>query len=167
MEFRTRFTKKERSGKVCAGGRTLQASRDECNVNLIMARFEKTGQLPQMIRRDPQYGEFASAPEYHEAMCLVVKAQEQFEALPAQVRKRFGNDPAAFLGFAVDPQNQRELVRMGLATLNEDHAKMESAKLAAESRKDSEQEEEPPPKKAPVRSEATRRGRAAGGGPSA
>lgn len=96
-------------------GLTDQSQAKDCDVNEILKRFEKTGQLPDMIQADPQYGDFSNAPDYHAAMDICVKAQEQFDALDAHVRKRFGNDPAMFLEFATDPANQEELIKMGLA----------------------------------------------------
>lgn len=54
--------------------------------------------------------------DFQEAMLLVTKAQQSFDALPSQLRKRFENNPAMYLDFVRDPNNADELVSLGLAT---------------------------------------------------
>lgn len=98
---------------------TKQSFKDECDINNILKRFERTGQLPELIKQNPQYGEFADAPAYQDALNLVLHAQEQFDALSSKVRERFNNDPTKFLEFASNPQNGEEMVRLGLATKRE------------------------------------------------
>jgi len=100
-------------------GRTKQSFKPECDINSILAKYNKTGQLPGLIKENPQYGDFSDARTYQESLNLVLLAQEQFEALPALVRKRFNNEPESFLAFAEDPTNGEELVKMGLATIRE------------------------------------------------
>lgn len=100
----------------CPGdGRTKQSFRDECDINNIMRKYNKTGLLPDMIKANPRYGDFSSVLTYQESLQVVFEAQKQFENLPANVRARFGNEPAHFLAFANDPQNVSEMVSMGLA----------------------------------------------------
>jgi len=96
-------------------GRTKQSMKDECDINKITARYERTGALPDMIREDPQYGDFSDVPSFQEALHLVSLAETQFGALDARVRARFENDPAQFLAFATDPANLGEMVKLGLA----------------------------------------------------
>lgn len=100
---------------ICKGpGRTKQAFKKECDVNTIMAKYKKTGLLPRLISREPRYGDFSAAVDYQAAMNTVIFAQEQFAALPAKVRGRFGNDPRQFLEFAENPENAEEMRKMGL-----------------------------------------------------
>ena len=94
---------------------TLQSEAEACDINFIMKRFEKTGELTHLMANDPQYGDFSSLPSYQESLEIVHKAHEQFDALSSKVRARFDNDPAKFLAFATDPQNASEMVDMGLA----------------------------------------------------
>lgn len=95
--------------------RTKQSFRPECDINSIMAKYYKNGRLPEMIKRNPVYGDFSTAVDFQTAQNLVIRAEEQFNGLSAKVRDRFKNDPAEFLKFATDPKNQEELVAMGLA----------------------------------------------------
>lgn len=95
--------------------RTHRYMKDECDINMIMKKFEKTGELPNMIKNNPQYGDFSQAPDYQEALHTVMHAQEQFSNLSAKIRNRFNNDPSQFLEFATNPENLQEMVKMGLA----------------------------------------------------
>lgn len=101
-------------------GHTKQSFREETDINAIVERANRTGQLPQMIASDPMYGDFSSVPDYQTALNLVVKAEEQFMGLSAHVRDRFYNDPARFLEFMGDPNNAAEIVKLGLATARGD-----------------------------------------------
>lgn len=94
---------------------TKQAEKDACDVNLILNRFERTGVLPDMIRQDGRYGDFSDVGTYQEALNTVILAQEQFEALDAHVRDRFGNDPMKMLEFCSRSENLEEMVKLGLA----------------------------------------------------
>jgi len=100
-------------------GRTKQSMKDECDINQIMKKFEKTGILPDMIKTNPQYGDFSEPIEYRDSLELVRHAAEQFQALSAKVRARFNNDPEVFLDFATNPANAEEMVTLGLATKRE------------------------------------------------
>lgn len=94
-------------------GRTDPSQAKDCDVNLIVMRFMKTGILPQA--RQGIYGDFSEVPDYQTALGIIKQAEEQFAGLTAQVRKRFGNDPAEFLQFCNDPKNKAEMISLGLA----------------------------------------------------
>lgn len=95
---------------------TKQAFKDECDINKIMSKYQKNGQLPDMIKTNPKFGDFSNPNSYQDSLNLVIHAQEQFASLSAAVRKRFNNDPAQFLEFTADPNNLPEMVKLGLAT---------------------------------------------------
>lgn len=98
--------------------RTKDSFAEESDINTIVKRFGLTGQLPTDVRA-PVYGDFSEAMDFRECMAAVVAAQEAFDAMPADVRWRFGNSPAAFADFCVDPANGPELVKLGLAVPKE------------------------------------------------
>jgi len=100
----------------CAGdkGVTKQADLKDCDINLIMRRYEKTGILPDLIVKNGRYGDFSEVPDYQEAVNIVKHADEQFQALDVTIRNRFANSPEQFLAFATDPKNMDELEKMGL-----------------------------------------------------
>lgn len=93
---------------------TKQSFRDECDINKIMSKFQKTGAITHLQNNKSQYG-FATSLDFTESMNIVAKAQTMFNELPSSIRSKFKNDPAAFLGFVQDESNADELVEMGLA----------------------------------------------------
>lgn len=90
-----------------------QQFREECDINTIMERFGRTGELVAPVRM-PQYGDFDGVNDYHSAMNAIVEAQSAFDQLPAKMRARFGNDPAEFVEFCMNEENREEAIRMGL-----------------------------------------------------
>lgn len=93
--------------------RTKQSFKDECDINVILRRYAATGQLDHLNLRTPLYGEIQPV-DFQQAMGLVVEARAMFQALPAEVRDRFQNDPAKLLAFVSDEKNRPEAERLGL-----------------------------------------------------
>lgn len=119
MEFRTAYGPKLQVNSNTSGpSRTKQAMRDECDVNVIIARHAKTGLITHLNRMEASYGNVVGM-DFATAANIVADARSMFEALPSKVRKRFRNDPANFLDFVSNPANGSELVEMGLATKRE------------------------------------------------
>ena len=105
-------------GTDCTGdpGLTDQSQAAETDVNHILKRALAAGVLPgQDVPRI--YADIASAPDFQSAQQLIANAHSQFNALNAQARKKFNNNPAEFLAFVEDPKNAQELVDLGLAVL--------------------------------------------------
>ncbi len=95
------------------GGRTKQSMRDECDINLIMARFQTTGAVTHFAKHGGDYG-FAPGIDFHAAMNIVTRAEQMFDDLPSSVRNKFHSDPAEFLDFVQDPTNAAEMIELGL-----------------------------------------------------
>lgn len=93
---------------------TQQSFKDECDINNIMAKYERTGIVDHVSQFQGQYGDFIGFPDYHTAMNAIRQADEMFMTLPSSIRERFNNSAEAFLQFAQDPDNYEEMVRMGL-----------------------------------------------------
>lgn len=91
---------------------TQQHMRDECDINVIVDRFLRTGQMPDNI--DFADIDVSDVGDYHDALNIMREAQEQFDALPSKLRDRFHNDPGQLLAFIHDPKNQTEAVTLGL-----------------------------------------------------
>jgi len=89
-----------------------QHFKEECDINTILEKFNITGVLPRPI--SPRYGDFTGISDYHTAMNRVIAAQDEFEALPAQIRARFGNDPAQLIEFLENSDNRPEAEELGL-----------------------------------------------------
>lgn len=94
--------------------RTKQSMAAACDINGIMARYLRTGAVDHFAKYEGTYG-FATSQTFHDAMNVVRRAEEMFEDLSAEVRTRFGNDPAAFLTFCSDEKNVEEMRKLGLA----------------------------------------------------
>jgi len=109
--------------------RTKQSFKEECNINNIMKRYEKTGVVNHLAETQGNYGSYIDAPSYHAAMSQICRANEMFGLLPSKVRYRFDNDPARFLAFVHDPENAAELVEMGLATAQRSEPEPDSGRL--------------------------------------
>ncbi len=113
-EFMTAYSPRHRVQiEFAEKGMTKQSFAKECDINNIMARYQKTGAVSHFSSHQGEYG-FASGLTFTEAMMTVTKAQQLFAGLPSKVRNRCGNDPAYFLDFVQDEANAVELVELGL-----------------------------------------------------
>lgn len=117
MNFKTIYNYKSPKGiENTAASMTQQQFADECDINRIMDRYMRTGCLsdPLSQMRPGTYGDFSELGDYMENMNKVIEARNMFEALPAKVRERFGNNPGAMIDFVMDPNNQNEAISLGL-----------------------------------------------------
>jgi phage internal scaffolding protein len=93
---------------------TQQSFREDSDINVILERFNITGELPSNVR-EPQYGDFLDSPvDYKSALDVVMSAQSAFNDLSAKVRTRFDNDPSKFVDFLSDEKNRDEAIELGL-----------------------------------------------------
>lgn len=114
-EPRSAFDEVERVPLVCPQeeDRTSQEFKDETDINTLVKRFRLSGQMPTDVRM-PTYGDFEGVSDFREAATAIAMARESFERMPAEVRARFQNDPAAFVDFCSDDRNRGEAVKLGL-----------------------------------------------------
>jgi len=102
------------SGLVCEEPtRAQQHHKDECDINVILERFGKTGQVP-VNAISGTYGDFSGVHDYHTALNTLIAAESEFEALPANIRKQFANEPARLIDFLNDPANKDQAIELGL-----------------------------------------------------
>jgi phage internal scaffolding protein len=92
---------------------TQQHFKDECDINNILRQFNITGLLPESTL-SPRYGDFTGISDYHTALNRVIAAEDEFMALPAQIRSRFDNDPANLIEFLENSDNKDEAIKLGL-----------------------------------------------------
>lgn len=121
MKFKTAYSKKPRVQRAYVDsdgnqlqGRTEQHHKKAVDINNIIPLYDKTGLLNHVNATQAHYGDFTQVNEYQQALNTVIEAQHQFEALPSSIRKKFGNDPGAFIEFVTDPKNSDEMIEMGL-----------------------------------------------------
>ncbi|AXL14469.1 internal scaffolding protein [Microviridae sp.] len=96
--------------------KTEQAHKAEVDINNIVRRhgvdmIQKTAML-----QTPEYQmDDISGNDFQEAMLKVTKAQQTFDQLPSKIRKEFDNNPAVFMDFVHNPDNQDAMIDLGLA----------------------------------------------------
>ncbi len=93
---------------------TDQSFKDECNVNIIIAKFRKTGQITHLAKSQGTYADVSEIPDLLGAYEQVRLAEQAFATVPAELRKKLDNDPQKFIEFLNDPKNNEEAVKYGL-----------------------------------------------------
>lgn len=93
--------------------RTKQSQKDECDINLIIKRYDKTGLVSHLAPHQPYFGEISSI-DFQDAMNIVAEGMTAFEMLPSGLRNRFKNDPSRFLEFVGNEANREEAIKLGL-----------------------------------------------------
>lgn len=95
-------------------GRTKQSFKDECNINSIIAKYQRTGMMDHVRDNPGVYADVAEIGDYHEMTRKIRKAQESFDSLTPELRSRFNNDPGKLIAFMSDPKNVDEAITLGL-----------------------------------------------------
>lgn len=87
---------------------TKQAFKDECDINNILRRAQKTGTISHLAAHGAQYGDFADY-DFFEHQQKLTKGREIFDALPSEIRNEFRNDQVSFFRYVNDPENADRL----------------------------------------------------------
>lgn len=100
-----------------------QSFKDETNINNIIARSRANSGLAYPMPdaglvAASQYGDFTQHPTFEESLLKVNAAKEMFRHLPANMRKRLGNDPGELLRLSNTPEGCEELCDLGLLKRN-------------------------------------------------
>lgn len=93
---------------------TKQSFKKESDVNFIIAQYVKNGVVPNGNPRSASFLDATSVADYQTALNIVLTAQDAFDSLPANIRKKFGNDPANYVDFIDNPANADEARSLGL-----------------------------------------------------
>lgn len=97
--------------------KAVQSEKKHSDINHIVARAYKTGQLPLLVNRQP-IAVLPTEQTYQEMLNKVVHAQQQFERLPSAVRAEFQNKPERMLSAieasSKDPELSKKLQKLGL-----------------------------------------------------
>jgi phage internal scaffolding protein len=99
-------------------GLTEQSHKKACDMNHILKDYKRTGFIRHAKDNQGKYDDI-SVQDFQEAMFKVTSANNLFNSLPANLRKDFDNDPAKFLGFVQNPDNQTKLQEMGIIRGND------------------------------------------------
>jgi len=120
MKDPNQIIKKRKDGSLDVGtinnepSLTQQQYKDECDINNIMRKYQKTGEFNHLTRKEGVYGDFSDIKDYQGMLDTVLYAQKAFETLPAQVRLKFRNNPGELIDFLQDDRNYNEAVKLGL-----------------------------------------------------
>lgn len=93
---------------------TVQSEKEDADINTIVRRFGITGTVPAGLAV-PTYQDFEGIFDFQSALNAVIEAEKLFNALPADVRSRFQNDPQKYVEFCSDSKNIDEMRKLGLA----------------------------------------------------
>lgn len=79
-KFRTMYDgKRHRVGlKFMKPSMTEQHHKDECNIDNILRRYDKTGLVTHINNMKKSYEDFSEVQSYQESLNMVIKAQEDF-----------------------------------------------------------------------------------------
>lgn len=95
-------------------GFTVQADRDEADINKIVARLAKSGQVPPTFKGEPFFGDVSELGDLAESLIKIQEADKLFMEFPASIRERFDNDKVKFIDFLADAGNREEALALGL-----------------------------------------------------
>lgn len=96
--------------------RTDQSFKTECDINDIMARWERKQPVVHVNTRTPQYGDFSNIGDYQTSLMRVEAARAAFDALPSRIRDAVGNDPGSLIEFVQNPANAEAWAKLNLTT---------------------------------------------------
>lgn len=124
MKFFTKYDRPKKDFGLDQKGEpslTRQSEADSADINKIMERFDRTGQLPISMKAPPVYGD-ARILDYQTARQIVIDAQQSFNELSAEARKHFGHDPQNLLNALSDTseENQKRLLKLGILVEKEE-----------------------------------------------
>lgn len=91
---------------------TVQSEADDADINVIVRRFG-VGNVPTMPLPE-HFGNFDGIFDFQTAMNTIRSAQETFNALPADVRSEFNNDPHVLISKLSMPSFRARAVELGL-----------------------------------------------------
>ena len=118
IEIKKAFRRYEGSKIDTGEGLTEQCHKKQCDMNHILKDYKRTGFIRHAKENQGRYDDI-SVQDFQDAMFKVAEATNMFNDLPANLRKDFNNNPAEFLGFVQNPDNQEKLQKMGIIRGND------------------------------------------------
>lgn len=93
---------------------TRQEFAAECDINVLMAHYEKNAIMPPVNGKEPSYFDASAVPDFREALDIAREAGDAFMRIPAAARKELDNDVYKFVEYCKDPENTEQLRKWGL-----------------------------------------------------
>lgn len=115
MKFRTNYDDRVVSDGIefTEPSRTKQSELEACDINNIMARYATTGVITHFASGQPLYGDFSEVEDYQASLNKVMSAEERFNSLPSDIRKKFDYNPQKMVEFILDEKNREECYNLG------------------------------------------------------
>jgi len=92
--------------------KTKQEFKDDCDINRILAKYQRTGALSHYAKYAATYGDFSSC-DYQTAQNTILRAEKMFAELPSSIRNLVAT-PNGFLDFVQNPANAEKMRELGL-----------------------------------------------------
>lgn len=87
----------------------------ECDVNFIVDRYVKTGEMSHLSENPPVFADVSEVPDdLMQSYDKIFAAEQAFMQLPSKLRKELGNDPARLGDWLQDEKNRSAAVEYGL-----------------------------------------------------
>lgn len=112
-KFYTSFVRPPRvSSDVGGESLTQQQFAQECDINYIVRRAQRTGVVP-IVPKELVFG-VDDGMSFQDRMNNLSAVKEYFMSLPSEMRMKWSNDVAAFCAWMSDEANMGEAVKLGL-----------------------------------------------------
>lgn len=113
VKFQKAYVETERPTVDTGQGLTEQTHKRQCDMNYILRDYRKSGLVKHMAKNRGRYDD-VKVEDFQQAMFIVNEAQQMFQGLPGEIRKKFDNKPEGFLAFVQDEGNIEEMKKMGI-----------------------------------------------------
>lgn len=95
----------------------FQSEKAETMIDAYLRKYRATGFLGDPQRKAAAlFGDFAGMEDFQTIQNKMARIKEHFDALPSNVRRYFGDEPANYVAFVTDPRNLEKSIEMGLLT---------------------------------------------------
>ena len=111
--IRSAYGEKQKVTITTLDARVEQCHRDECDINKIIAKYDRTGVLNHVNDFEARYEDLTGL-DYQTMLNTVANANSMFEGLPSEIRNKFDNEPQKFISFMDDENNNNAMYEMGL-----------------------------------------------------
>ncbi len=98
-------------------GGAKQSMKDECDINGIVARYQKTGLLSHLASGVPAFVDVSELGDYRSVIEQVRSVEAYFAGLPALVRSVFQNDARTFMDYLETRPSDEDLEEIGLEAI--------------------------------------------------
>lgn len=119
--------------------KTDQSFKSDCDIQEIIAKFRKTGQVTHLSKKQGIYADVSQIPDLLGATMIVEDASEKFSNLPSAVRDKFNNDPIQMIQWLHDPQNTDEGIKLGLFKARQNDDSNDKQSVPSKTKKHTEQ----------------------------